>query len=162
MRELINRELCEVNSKYGAPMGRWEYREIQPIEKSLYCFEVSINNGGYDQGGAYWGVGYGSRLYCIVQPDYETCSPYGRRYFRVFIRAINRNAAIDKSGFALYMFKRPSTFVADKRFTCTREYYGEREPGFVLRFCGEWVDVFSDIESARKGALSHARNWVRS
>lgn len=52
---------------------------------------------------------------------------------------------------------------SDQRFTVTREYFGEAEPRFVLRFCGEWVDKFRNYPAAvlravgesniRRGAL---------
>lgn len=159
----LNREIVPVHSQRGAPMGRWECLDIQPVHKSVECFEVPINSGGYDQGGAYWGLGYGTRLYCLCQPDHESRDGLNRlQYFRVFVRARNRDAAIDKSGFAVDMFKRkPSGFVADSRFTCALEYYGDGEPGFVVRFCGDWVDVFPEYEQARKAAIDHPRNCDR-
>lgn len=158
----IKREITPVHSSRGAPMGRFECHEIQPVFKSVECFEVPINSGGYDQGGAYWGLGFGSRLFCLCQPDHESRDGLNRRqYFRVFIRARNRGAAIDKSGLALAMLKRAGgQFVADQRFTCTLEYHGASAPGYVLRFCDTWVDVFQDREAARKAAINDSRNWV--
>lgn len=144
-----------VSSKYGAPMGRRESRispdNIPPF-KSLALFRVHLNSGGYDDGGAYWGIeSNGERLYCLRGPGVQ-----------VFCRAKSRAAAIDKMRInPEFLTKREPCFVADQRFTCQREYYGAAEPGYVLRFCGDWVDVFPDRESARAAALNHPRNWVR-
>lgn len=49
-----------VNSKYGAPMGRLAYG-VNPVGK-VRLFQVDISSGGYDNGGAYWGLG--KPLYC--------------------------------------------------------------------------------------------------
>lgn len=158
--KIINDQLVDVNCSRGSPMGRWEHSEIVGVPKSVYCFEVKLNNVGYDKGGAYWGIG--KRLFCLVQPEYEVDGGVfkGRVYYRQFIRARDREAAIDKSGLALYMIKRSPLFVADKRFTCALEYYGAESRGFVLRFCNDWVDVFNTFEEARKAAIKDPRNWV--
>jgi len=86
-------KLENVSSRYGAPMGRRECRDIKPVFKSVSC--VRINHGGYDSGGAYWGIG--KPLYMLTQDDSE---------FRVFLRADSRADAMKKSGLAGYMFKR--------------------------------------------------------
>ena len=47
-----------VPSRYGAPMGRYtgpHYLETQA--GPLYLRRIRINSGGYDSGGAYWGLG---------------------------------------------------------------------------------------------------------
>lgn len=46
----------KVNCAYGAPMGRHGSAGAANGEK-LYLRRVPINNGGYDAGGAYWGLG---------------------------------------------------------------------------------------------------------
>lgn len=51
-----------VNSKYGAPMGRHSYG-VDPVGK-VRVFEVVLDSGGYDNGGAYWGLG--KTLYCAM------------------------------------------------------------------------------------------------
>lgn len=61
-------KLCDVSSRYGAPMGRPAFR---PADKSMplkfHLQRVRIDNGGYDSGGAYWG--HGEQLYwaCSVE-----------------------------------------------------------------------------------------------
>lgn len=51
-----------VSARYGAPMGRSEWRS-EPQER-LRLFRVRIDQGGYDQGGAYWGLG--EPLWCCT------------------------------------------------------------------------------------------------
>lgn len=50
----MTRTLSKVSCKYGAPMGR-------PSDSSLSgkvrLSRVRLDNGGYDSGGAYWGLG---------------------------------------------------------------------------------------------------------
>lgn len=59
----------EVNAKYGAPMGRVSRSTV--TDKHGRTFELTVtedakpmnlircplNSGGYDRGGAYWGIG---------------------------------------------------------------------------------------------------------
>lgn len=53
-------KLSNVSSKYGAPMGR---PHMQPAAGNLdkprkfRLHRVYLDNGGYDNGGAYWGSG---------------------------------------------------------------------------------------------------------
>lgn len=44
-----------VNCRYGAPMGRPSRNQDCAGKVSLR--RVPINSGGYDPGGAYWGIG---------------------------------------------------------------------------------------------------------
>lgn len=46
-----------VNSAYGAPMGRHGRGHNVEAESPLYLRRVRLDAGGYDPGGAYWGVG---------------------------------------------------------------------------------------------------------
>lgn len=50
------KELSEVSCKYGAPMGRAE-RGSDPGEEKWTLQRVRLDSGGYDTGGAYWGIG---------------------------------------------------------------------------------------------------------
>ncbi len=49
-----------VSSAYGAPMGR-RGSALSPTGK-VRLFRVRLNSGGYDAGGAYWGIG--GALWC--------------------------------------------------------------------------------------------------
>lgn len=87
-------ELSNVNSKYGAPMGRAEVK-CDPEEcKNLGKFELGIvrlNQGGYDAGGAYWGTGttlYRARAFV----DY-TGREGGCEMAEMFFRAHSRDEA---------------------------------------------------------------------
>lgn len=50
-------KLSNVSSRYGAPMGRPEHHATQDIEVRFTLQRVRLNSGGYDCGGAYWGLG---------------------------------------------------------------------------------------------------------
>jgi hypothetical protein len=72
-----------VDSNRGAPMGR--YSGPDPLNTDagrLYLSRVPINSGGYDAGGAYWGLA-SVALYCAMDQDGAT------RFFR----AISRDSA---------------------------------------------------------------------
>lgn len=63
--EAYNAILCTVDCTYGAPMGRPNV--IPDAQKSIlvgytkflqvFDRKVHLNAQGYDQGGAYWGIG---------------------------------------------------------------------------------------------------------
>jgi hypothetical protein len=57
--EIYNQILYDVNTRYGAPMGRSDIGTKQDAEgKKIYCRRVYLIYGGaYDKGGAYWGCG---------------------------------------------------------------------------------------------------------
>jgi hypothetical protein len=49
-----NQIVCEVNGRYGAPMGRHSHG-IRPKRGKIYDKAVPLYDGAYDRGGAYWG-----------------------------------------------------------------------------------------------------------
>lgn len=54
-----------VSGRYGAPFGR-PYTErftLEALGTPLYLRHIRLNSGGYDAGGAYWGLG--PRLYYV-------------------------------------------------------------------------------------------------
>jgi hypothetical protein len=54
----------EVSSKYGAPMGRQSDR-LDP-DGTFKASIVDLDDGGYDNGGAYWGLRPGTvQLYAV-------------------------------------------------------------------------------------------------
>ncbi len=63
-------------------MGRSEWRDAPTVARSVRVFRVRINSQGYDDGGAYWGIG--NPLFCATD---------GRDY-RMFTRADSRLCAI--------------------------------------------------------------------
>lgn len=46
-----------VSTKYGAPMGRIDVGQVNDISGRVFDRYISLNMGGYDSGGAYWGTG---------------------------------------------------------------------------------------------------------
>lgn len=64
----MGKQFAEVSSTYGAPMGRRQdgYLEVE-VPRSVRLFRVRLDAGGYDDGGAYWGVG--QPLWCAIDCD---------------------------------------------------------------------------------------------
>lgn len=50
-----NNPTPDVSSRYGAPMGR--VGGMVDEGERLHLQRIRINSGGYDAGGAYWGLG---------------------------------------------------------------------------------------------------------
>ena len=50
--------ITPVSGTYGAPMGRYTGPDFLDVDAGkIYLQRVPINSGGYDAGGAYWGLG---------------------------------------------------------------------------------------------------------
>lgn len=81
MAALLRNPAPPVSAKYGAPMGRRSDAYLVPEAGKIQLQHVPINSGGYDAGGAYWGLG--ARLYCAMDQD-------GNTYY---FRAADREAA---------------------------------------------------------------------
>lgn len=75
----MNADQAKVYCKYGSPMGRSSCDRFDDGKVRLY--RVPLNRGGYDRGGAYWGLGL--PVYCVETIGGE-CA---------FLRAQNRNEA---------------------------------------------------------------------
>ena len=73
-------ELSKSYNKYGASMGRRSER----IDGKCHLQKIPLDSGGYDKGGAYWGLG--EPLYCAQDSE-------GGRFF---IRAKTRKEAKEK------------------------------------------------------------------
>lgn len=52
---ILNKIITDVCSKFGAPMGRLNIGN-KPTDKRIFDSRVPLDNGGYDKGGAYWGI----------------------------------------------------------------------------------------------------------
>ena len=74
-------KLSTVYSSRGAPMGRTSVPRT-PTER-VHLRRIRINSGGYDSGGAYWGVGQALLHACEYKPD----------GLDIFFRAKDRTAA---------------------------------------------------------------------
>lgn len=72
-----------VSSKYGAPMGRVSTnpRELEAPPGKLYLQRLRLDQGGYDSGGAYWGIG--DPMWVATDHGNTT----------VFVRSATRNGA---------------------------------------------------------------------
>jgi hypothetical protein len=78
-------KLSNVSSQFGAPMGRKSYQSDKEASFKFRVQRVRLDRGGYDEGGAYWGIG--QPLYIadadpiwIEEEDREIEGP--RFYFR--------------------------------------------------------------------------------
>lgn len=70
-------KLSKMNGKYGAPMGRHNSH----IQGKCHLQKIPLDSGGYDQGGAYWGLG--EPLYCAQDAEWA----------QLFLRATSREDA---------------------------------------------------------------------
>ncbi len=60
--------ITQVSTKFGAPMGRANINPTNPQpEKTVFDCRVPLDSGGYDKGGAYWGIG--SQLWVSYTKD---------------------------------------------------------------------------------------------
>lgn len=59
----------------------------------------------------------------------------------------------------MFITQRAGIAFRDPRYTAYREYYGDREPGYVLRFCGDFIGAYRTAEEAR--AAQHSHNTAR-
>jgi hypothetical protein len=91
--------IVKLDTKYGAPMGRAssepdETGWHQKYKGKLYLKEVPLDEGGYDAGGAYWGIG--EQLYVAYSPRNEDVVRFWGpclRAVQVFVQAKDRDAA---------------------------------------------------------------------
>lgn len=79
----MGRQFPVVASARGAPMGRCVYGQAMDGQR-IRLFKVRLDTGGYDDGGAYWGLG--RQLYCAESDDGE---------YRRFVRADSRADAAE-------------------------------------------------------------------
>ncbi len=78
---MSNPSHVKVSCKYGAPMGRGR---SQLASEGVRLQRVRLDSGGYDQGGAYWGIG---------EPLWVAFDDEGGEEY---IRSPSRKAAQDK------------------------------------------------------------------
>lgn len=65
---MSKKQFNQVNTRYGAPMGRPDSGYISvDVPRSIRLFRVNLDSGGYDYGGAYWG--HGDPIYCARDGD---------------------------------------------------------------------------------------------
>ena len=74
------KQFADVNSTYGAPMGRPNALALDDTPKSIQLFQVRLCPQGYDDGGAYWGHTPKS-LWCAR--DYSGNEQFIRAFTRI-------------------------------------------------------------------------------
>lgn len=76
-----------VSARYGAPMGRTSHTDLRDMPKrpKFSLCRIRLNSGGYDSGGAYWGLG--APLYYAAASRDDTGALIADRYFRASNRA---------------------------------------------------------------------------
>lgn len=74
----------KVDTRRGAPMARPDVHASFLPEKRVRLNKLRIDDGGYDNGGAYWGLG--EPLYCAYYFEDDD-------QFVLYFRAKNRTAA---------------------------------------------------------------------
>ena len=85
---MAKKQFAKVDSSRGAPVGRMSYGSIQEcFPRTVRLFKVNLDSQGYDDGGAYWGIG--APLWCAIGEHYDT--GFQRRDFT---RADSREQAI--------------------------------------------------------------------
>lgn len=84
-----------VDGRYGAPMGRASDNlsalVIEPRDPPMTLQRVRLNSGGYDRGGAYWGIGQPLYWWSITITEGDSvdeCSGFLRAMAKAAIRAL--------------------------------------------------------------------------
>lgn len=60
----MGKQFADVSARYGAPMGRASAPDLDATPRTVRLFRVNLDSGGYDDGGAYWGIG--DPLWCAM------------------------------------------------------------------------------------------------
>ncbi len=119
-------QLPAVNCKYGAPMGRASYGLIQNCEdRTVRLFRLNIDQGGYDDGGAYWGLG---------EPIYVATND--AEYFET-VRASNRHHAALLLNIEQAQLKNGVSNPHWLRWSTARVWNGNPKPVWELREFGK-------------------------
>jgi hypothetical protein len=133
----MSKQFSDVNCTYGAPMGRHGHGLIQNCEpRTVRVFAVNLNQGGYDDGGAYWGSRLaGHTLYCATDDgDY-----------RQFVDAFSRCHAVLLLGIEQEQLKTGLQRLVFGRYSAHYGYFGKATGGYEIREFGQ--------------VLTHLDNW---
>ena len=126
-------QLPKVNCQYGAPMGRNSYGLIQNCEpRTVRLFRLNINGGGYDDGGAYWGLG---------EPIF--CATDGADFFQT-VRASNRHHAALLLNIEQAQLKNGITYPHWLRWSTERAFIGQVSPVYEVREFGHPIGYLED------------------
>lgn len=85
------KQLSEVSSRRGAPMGRTSFGD--PEGKHIRMVRMQVVDGDYDVGGAYWGFGSGA-IPIYIASDAPCGQELDSGEFFATVRAHSRNQAI--------------------------------------------------------------------
>lgn len=137
--------LPNVSTARGAPMGRHSYGIAENCERrSIRLFRVPLDSGGYDRGGAYWGLG--EPLYMATDGD----------SFRATVRASSRFGALAK------LEIEPELLVMVPKlagcYSIHRELCGQPGPRYVLRYWGQFTSHHATKGEAYTAALENYRS----
>jgi len=142
-------QMPKVNCSHGAPMGRREYGLIQNCERgTVLLFKVELDSGGYDDGGAYWGLrSVGRTLYCATD-NAEYCR---------FVDAFSRSHAALLLNIEPEQLKRGLERVAFGRYSAVKGHFGKSQPGYevcefglVLTHVDSWEDLCAFAQEKEK------------
>jgi hypothetical protein len=126
-------KMQKVNCQYGAPMGRRSYGLIQNCEaRTVRLFRVNLDQGGYDNGGAYWGTG---------EPIY--CATDDADYFET-VRASNRDHAALLLNIEPDQLKNSIRAPHWLRWSTARAFIGQVSPVFEVREFGQPIGYLED------------------
>lgn len=104
--------------------------------RHISLFKVTLDRGGYDDGGAYWGVTEGRALYCAVSREQD---------YIQFIRAKNRVDACLRLHIPQEHLLFPLGIIKWGRYSAQKGWFGKAEPGYEIKEFGQ--------------ILHHVDNW---
>lgn len=135
----MGKQFENLNCYYGAPMGRHSYGLIQNCEeRDIRLFKVELDNGGYDDGGAYWGSRLNFQsLYCAISESGE---------YRQFIDAKSRSHAALLLRIPPELLKVKLDKIAFGRYSAVKGYFGRAEPGYEISEFGKVLCHVDDYD----------------
>jgi len=145
---MVRKQFPEVDCPRGSPRGRSSYGTVaDAAPRSVRLFEVNIDNGGYDDGGAYWGRKSGLRmLYCATD---------GGGY-RAFTCSRSRYLAAEDLGIPDQLLKvsvRPWRNLPNARHIDAILLHISNHPG---KWDVAWDEVLTAVRGAARGAAQAA------
>ena len=148
------KQFTQVNCQYGAPMGRMSYGTAANFDgegRVLRLFKVNLDSGGYDDGGAYWGLAArGHQLWCAQDGSLE---------YQQFVRAGTRNGAAHKLGIKSEQLKNPLTNIWRHRFKIVAEFAGD--PRGARIYIYEWGEMVQGVYFGTKNeAIDHLAELI--
>jgi len=140
------KQFSDVNCRYGAPMGRHGSPANMPDadldKRTVRLFRVNLDSGGYDDGGAYWGIG--APLYCATDDgDYREFTRADNRFHAMAL--LNLPHSTLKIGAAI-----PGCY-----YESQREWCGQPKPRHILRYYGEFLSHHETKDELIDAMVAH-------